>query len=193
MEECALRLAEIAKPQLVYYNRADGPGMRNINLLRASGVVVAKPLKQVWRSGLESCKWLCVERIVEVIVDAQILFVADLVVQFQRELVGMRIVIGDGTEGISSTGREIRAGGVGIRAGHITLHYVDCDRVQTGCRNYAAGKKRSVSIAHRGAEIATGIEDIRNQLILNGSARVKGRCGEVSLPLSRCRNCNGIG
>ncbi len=89
VKECALRLAEIAKPQFVYYNRADGPGMRNIDLLRASSVVVAKSLKQVWRSCLESCKWLCVERIVEVVVDTEILFVVDLVVQFQRELVGM--------------------------------------------------------------------------------------------------------
>jgi len=162
VEECPLRLAEIAKPQFVYYQRADGPSMRNIDLLRTSGVAIAEPLKQIWGGCLESCKRLCVERIVEVIVDTQILFVTDLVVKFQRELVGMGMVIGDGTEGIGSTGREVRTVGVGIRAGHITLHYVDCDGVQATRRNYTAGKKRSVCVADRGAEIATGIENIRN-------------------------------
>ena len=80
VKECSLRLAEIAKPQFVYYNRVDGPGMRNINLLRASGVVIAESLQQIWGRRLESCKRLRVERIVEVVVDVQILLVVDPVV-----------------------------------------------------------------------------------------------------------------
>src|SRR5258708_4299710 len=107
--------------------------------------------------------------------------------------VGMRIVIGNGLKDVSATGREIGAGSVGVRTRHVAFHEVDCDRVEAAGRNYAAGKKRSVSAADRGAQITTGIEDICNQLILNGGAGIEWRSREVSVPLSRRRNHDGIG
>jgi len=60
-----------------------------------------------------------------------------------------------------------------IRTGHVAFHEVDCDRVQAARRNYAAGKQGGVSVADRGARLH-GVENIRNQLILNGSARSNG-------------------
>ena len=167
--------------------------MGNVNLLRAGGVVVAESLKQIRGSCLESCKRLRVERVVEVVVDAQILLLVDPVVQFHGELVGVRTLIGNGLEDIGATWREIGALGVRVRTGDVAFHEVNCDGVQAVRRNYASGKKCTVGVAYRGAEITPGIEDVSNQLILNGGAGIEWRSREVSVSLSSCRNHDGIG
>jgi len=46
-EECALRLTEIAKPQLVYSTGLNGPGMRNIDLLRPSKLLLPNPCSRL--------------------------------------------------------------------------------------------------------------------------------------------------
>src|SRR5580692_7626160 len=98
MQKRALRLTEIGNPGFVDCRCTDGPGVREVHLLRASSIIVAKARQQVGRYRLKSCEGLAVEAVVEVVIETQVLLVANPVVDLQGELVFMRIIVGNGSE-----------------------------------------------------------------------------------------------
>ena len=53
MQKRALRLTEISDPSFVDRRRTDGPGVRQVHLLRAGGIVVAEAWQQIGRGGLK--------------------------------------------------------------------------------------------------------------------------------------------
>src|SRR5205823_5903436 len=144
MQEGALGLSEIADPKLINCVSGEGPSMREVRLLRAESIGVAESLKQIRRSRLEPGKRLCIEGVIKVVVEAQVLLVVNPVVQFHRELVSMRIFIRNGTKDVVATGGEIGAVRVCIRTRDVTLQDVGCSRVEAIRRNLVAGESLGV-------------------------------------------------
>ena len=89
--------------------------------------------QQIRRRCLESCKWLRIKRIVEVVIPGQVLLVGKAVIDLQCELVSVRILIGNGAEGIEDA---VAVNCVCLR--HILLHDRRCSRVKAVGRNLTA-------------------------------------------------------
>src|SRR6266566_3141123 len=86
MLECTLGFAVVVKPEFIDRAVVDGPGMADIPLLKALFCRRSKA-GDVCASGLELSKRRDQAVVVEIIVNAEILAVADSVVELERELV----------------------------------------------------------------------------------------------------------
>ena len=69
--------------------------MAQVHLLRPCRVVVAKSRQEIGDGCLEFSKWLGIEQIVEVVVSVEILAVVNSVVELDRELMSIRMFIGN--------------------------------------------------------------------------------------------------
>src|SRR5438309_800187 len=72
-----------------------GPHVTQVHLLRPCRVVVAKSRQEIADGCLEFSKWLGIEQIVEVVVSVEILAVVNSVVELDRELMSIRVFIGN--------------------------------------------------------------------------------------------------
>src|SRR5438105_6034001 len=98
MQKRGLRLTEISDPSFVDRRRTDGPGVRQVHLLRAGGIVVAEAWQQIGRGGLKPGERLPIEGVVEIVVETQVLLIVDSMIDLYRELIFMRIIVRNGTE-----------------------------------------------------------------------------------------------
>jgi hypothetical protein len=140
MQKGALGFPEISHTGFIDGRRADGPDVREVDLLRASSVVVAESGQKIWRGRLKSGKRLPVEGIVEIIVEIKILFVINPVVYFYCELVRVRVLIGNRAKKIIDIA-WVRSTGIGVGTGHEVLQYGHSRRVETVGGNHVGGKE----------------------------------------------------
>ena len=97
--------------------------MREIDLLRAERVVIAETLHQVGCCRLKAGKRLCVKRVIEVVVRREALLVGQPMIDLEGELIGMGILIRNGSELIVRIG-ETGTVRIGVRTGHKMIHDV---------------------------------------------------------------------
>ena len=88
-------LTEVGKADFVYRAVVNGPGVAEVCLLRAGGIVVTESRKQVWCCRLKLCKWLRVEGVIEIVVAAEVLPVVNPVVNSHCKLILVGTFVGN--------------------------------------------------------------------------------------------------